>query len=500
MQLLNRTSLSPSDKLDLLLKTITCQAHGAITSLANEFSISRKAVYTARDAILKAFNELSSNNNEPEYITCVGVDKSQLRRIIVALSITFANSIRAIQEQIPIIYPGCSVSFGYIQGVIVEAQEQAALFNKTVPLSEINSIAVDEMFSQGDPVLAGIDLDSGYLFSLSHETSRDGATWARVLGAAKQQELSPKHVVKDGAKGIAKGVELTFDAIEQRDDAFHAVYLAGKSRLKLENRAYRYIAAEADAQKKYYKSSPENKRSLAKSLDWAKKKCVNAIEKYTLALKAVQYIRMAFCSVNFKTGELITADMAKALLTQAVAMLRETQYRDCMRVALYLENRIKGLTLATSATYQHLSALKSHYSDEAISLTCRLIERKRKLKKMSPWKRKQVGKEIVGAYYLLCNELDEDGVNELMAIIAGLFQTRHMASSAIEGFNATLRSYLYVRKGVNQGFLELFKAWHNLRNRRGGRHQGTSAYERLTGKTVTDWLSLLGFPPTKTSH
>ena len=133
MQLLNRTSLSPSDKLDLLLKTVTCQAHGAITSLANEFSISRKAVYTARDAILKAFNELSSNNNEPEYITCVGVDKSQLRRIIVALSITSANSIRAIQEQIPIIYPGCSVSFGYIQGVIVEAKNKRHSSTKPSP-------------------------------------------------------------------------------------------------------------------------------------------------------------------------------------------------------------------------------------------------------------------------------------------------------------------------------------------------------------------------------
>jgi hypothetical protein len=498
--MLYQTKLSPSDKLDLLLKTAACQAYGAITSLANEFAISRKAVYTVRDVILKAFNELSSDKDEPEYINYVGVDKSQLRRTIVALSITSPNSIRAIQEQIPIIYPGCSVSFGYIQGVIVEAQEQAALFNKTVPLANIEDIAVDEMFSQGDPVLAGIDLDSGYLFSLSHETSRDGVTWARVLKEAKQQGMEPKHVVKDGAKGIAKGVELTFDVIEQRDDAFHAIYLAGKSRLKLEHKAYRHIAYEADAQKKYLKASPENKRSLAKSLDWAKKKCAAAIDLYTLAAQAVQQIRMAFCSVNFNTGELITADMAQQLLTRAVAKLRETQYRDCIHVALYLENRIKGLTLATSATYQHLSALKSHYSEEAISLTCRIIERKRKLKKMSPWKREQVSKEIVGAYYLLCRDLDEDGVNEIMATIERLFQTRHMASSAIEGFNATLRSYLYVRKGVNQGFLELFKAWHNLRTRRWGRHQGTSAYELLTGKPVRDWLSLIGFPPAKIIH
>jgi hypothetical protein len=72
-----------------------------------------------------------------------------------------------------------------------------------------------------------------------------------------------------------------------------------------------------------------------------------------------------------------------------------------------------------------------------------------------------------------------------------------MASSAIEGFNATLRPYLYARKGVNQGFLELFKAWYNLRDRRNGLRKGISAYESLTGTIVNDWLTLIGFPPSK---
>jgi hypothetical protein len=335
---------------------------------------------------------------------------------------------------------------------------------------------------------------------LSHEQCRDGATWARVLGEAREQGLEPAHVVKDGAKGIAKGFEMTFNDIEQRDDAFHAVYLAGKSRLKLERKAYRSIEHEAHAEKKYRKASPDNKRSRAKSLVWAKKKCADAIERFTLAEQAVQKVRMAFCSVDFKTGELVTPIIAQQLFTQAIALLRKTEYRDCVSVVLYLENRIKGLTLATSATYQHLSALETNYSEAAISLACRIIERKRKLKKMNQWKRNQVTKEMAGAYYLLCRDLDEVVVDEIITKVERLLQTRHMASSAIEGFNATLRSYLYVRKGVNQGFLELFKAWHNLRERRWGRHQGTSAYELLTGNAVTDWLSLLGFPPSKITH
>jgi hypothetical protein len=149
-----------------------------------------------------------------------------------------------IEAQISLLYPGCKVSYGYIQGVIVEVQINAEKFNLGVSLSNIHSVALDEMFSQGEPVLAGIDLDSGFLFLLSHESSRDGETWARVLNEAKSQQMQPAHVVKDGAKGMAKGVEAVFDNIELRDDVFHAIYLAGKAKLLLEHRAYRRISSE----------------------------------------------------------------------------------------------------------------------------------------------------------------------------------------------------------------------------------------------------------------
>ena len=76
---------------------------------------------------------------------------------------------------------------------------------------------------------------------------------------------------------------------------------------------------------------------------------------------------------------------------------------------------------------------------------------------------------------------------------------RRCCIGAIEGFKAALRPYLYLYlylyKGVTQGFLDLFRAWFNLRTRRWERHKGTSAHESLTGQRVCDWLTLLGYPP-----
>jgi len=90
--------------------------------------------------------------------------------------------------------------------------------------------------------------------------------------------------------------------------------------------------------------------------------------------------------------------------------------------------------------------------------------------------------------------------DRLLGIVDLIAQQRHRASSAIEGFNAALRPFLYVHKGVTQGFLELFRARHNFKTRRWGRHKGTSAHEKLTGDRIDDWLTALGYPPSQTLH
>ena len=108
-----------------------------------------------------------------------------------------------------------------------------------------------------------------------------------------------------------------------------------------------------------------------------------------------------------------------------------------------------------------------------------------------------LSRHLLGAYAVVQDRLGLESVALLDAVEAVLHQ-RHRASSAIEGFNAALRPYLYVHKGVTQGFLDLFRAWFNLRTRRWGRHKGTSAHQSLTGRRVGDWLTLLGYPPSPT--
>lgn len=90
--------------------------------------------------------------------------------------------------------------------------------------------------------------------------------------------------------------------------------------------------------------------------------------------------------------------------------------------------------------------------------------------------------------------------DRILGLVDVIAQKRHRASSAVEGFNAALRPFLYVHKGVTQGFLELFRARHNFKTRRWGKHKGTSAHEKLTGERLEDWLTALGYPPSQQAN
>ena len=215
---LARTDLTTSQKVTLsALAHVGKGQYGAITQLARDFQLSRPTIYTtateAEDVLARHFEKPESRFGEVPVI----VDETQLRRTIVGLRCVGPNSIRVIEDLLPIIYPGVRVSYGKIQQICIEAESSAAELNAQADLSGITAGALDEMFSQGDPVLAGVDLDTGYLFALALRESRTAADWAEVLRSGKDQGLSLEVAVKDAAQGIAAAVRQVFPEAEQRD-------------------------------------------------------------------------------------------------------------------------------------------------------------------------------------------------------------------------------------------------------------------------------------------
>ena len=177
-----------------------------------------------------------------------------------------------------------------------------------------------------------------------------------------------------------------------------------------------------------------------------------------------------------KTGELHRPEHVQALIEQAARRIESLGVGECAKLAKYLRNRAPGLALAQKSVLPRLEALAEPWSAQAVSLACICWYLVRALHK-----RHCARPGIVRCLVISlgstghCTTSSAPRAHRCLEAVEAVLHQRHRASSAIEGFNATLRPYLYVHKGATQGFLDLFRAWFNLRTRRWGRHKGTSA-------------------------
>ena len=303
----------------------------------------------------------------------VRVDDAQLRRAVVALRVLAPNALRPIEDLVPLLYPGVKVSYGTIQQMLVEAEGRAARFNAQVSLAGVEAGALDEMFSQGEPVLAGVDLDSGYLFGLSLSATRDGEAWAELLREGQCQGLELSVVVKDAARGIAAGVSEVCPHAEQRDDCFHVLYEMHKVRRRLERRAYGAIerASEALGRLGKIRACDKARRRKAKhALSRARCECAEAIGRFEAFEAAVDTLRGALECVDIDTGELHRPEHVQALIEGVAQRIESLGVGECAKLAKYLRNRAPGLVLAQKSVLPRLEALAEPWSAQAVSLAC----------------------------------------------------------------------------------------------------------------------------------
>ena len=373
MTVLQRTDLTTSQKIQCAAAAVAGQhAHGSKTALSETYEISRPTVYAgaAAESVLRSHFEAPLLQGAA---VDVRVDDAQLRRAVVALRVLAPNAIRPIEDLVPLLYPGVKVSYGTIQHMLVEAEARAARFNAQVSLGGVEAGALDEMFSQGEPVLAGVDLDSGYLFGLSLSATRDGEAWAELLREGQCQGLELSVVVKDAARGIAAGVSEVFPHAEQRDDCFHVLYEMNKVRRRLERRAYAAIEREGEALGRLGKIRAHDKvrrRKAKRELSSARRECAEAIERFDEFEAAMDTLRGALECVDIKTGELHRPEHVQALIEGVARRIESLGVGECAKLAKYLRNRAPGLALAQKSVLPRLEALAEPWSAQAVSLGC----------------------------------------------------------------------------------------------------------------------------------
>ncbi len=161
------------------------------------------------------------------------------------------------------------------------------------------------------------------------------------------------------------------------------------------------------------------------------------------------------------------------MFKQAAQAITAIDDANCRKLARYLRNRAPGLSLATADLNLRLTELYTMYPARAVVLACMIWRLVGELQAgRTPWQHTERRRQLLAAFAQL-RTLVTSETDGLLEAVKLRLDKRHRASSAIEGFNAALRPYLYIHKGCTQGFLELFRAYYNLRTRRWGPRKGT---------------------------
>ena len=158
-----------------------------------------------------------------EIIGFLIVTKGFIKRCVLALLFYCRAPVEGIVTFFDLVI-GHHVSKGGVYNITAEATQRAKEFDRSVSLSGINTIAVDEIFQGDAPVLTTVDLDTRFVVMMDPTDDRSGDTWKEHLDGWKENGLSPHHVVGDGGTGLSKGVKASFgDGINLQGDVFHAI-------------------------------------------------------------------------------------------------------------------------------------------------------------------------------------------------------------------------------------------------------------------------------------
>ena len=204
-------------------------------------------------------------------------------------------------------------------------------------------------------------------------------------------------------------------------------------------------------------------RALASQFDWT----TGAVRKPETVQAALHDLAAAF------------APLAEGVQAQALVSL--------------LQQQADALTTVLPLLAQALTPLASTWGEEATRVVCRLWQALQEYACPAwlPAQRQQLEQAITDSLAWASAHLG-DRLSTLQHLVAAILAQWPRTSSSIECLNSLLRPYLEGRKQVSQGFLELFRFYHNTHRFVRGKRAGASPLELAGGLHIPDPLAFLG--------
>ena len=372
---------------------------------------------------------------------------------------------------------GSHVSKGKIEKIRKEARKNAMEYEQTIPLDHIKYVAIDEIFQGEQPILTGIDLQSGYAFALEPAEDRSGSSWEKSLSEKKSRGLQPKTIVSDGGSGLRSGAESVFPGHARQLDVFHSLRDMGQKVKKQERFVMLQLKRTCDLERKINARRYTGKEFLEYS--WRR----DAIDKELKTYDALEILYDWLQEYLQFTGYGYTASVKICtwILDEMSILYPEDpkfqsflkQFRMRLPYLLqFLRKLQEEMELAASFFHVESHAFQLMYRQQTFPSNT----------KEFTW----IDKHI--------RHIFRDRLSEARAALADIQQECFRASSMVENLNSRIRSFVEEKRRVFPEDFSMIRFFLNtmkpFRSRKYER-KGKSALERLLGRECPDFLDIV---------
>lgn len=477
--------LTSQQRLDLALGTLRHER--SVSGLAAEAGVSRKFLYAQKERAMAGLTEAFSPEALPEdFLGWMPITKGWLRRATLSAAIHCHGSERGISQHLKAITRrDLPISAPTVHNILHQAAATAKTLNEQQALGMIREGAHDEIFSQGVPVLVGVEPRSSFVYLMEPAPGRGEVDWWVALTEKhERQGLNLTTSISDAARGLLSGVKQAFPQIDLRGDVLHAQMELSELLSYLENRAYGRLRQQDQEERRMERAKTRQKgQGRSKRLALARSRARHAVllhdEMATLIRWLVELLQPI--GPDFPTRQelydwLVREMEARAGLSHRIGPL--VGYLKHQRDALLAFVRALGLQLdQVAATLQvQRSLVEAVYQQFALDSEDPRFE----------------------AIERLLHEQLPGRVAAIEEAVEQVLEESLRASSAVENINSILRTYFFLRRSIGPEFLHLLQFYLNHRRFQRSEHPervGKSPRELLTGQLHHDWLTMLACAP-----
>ncbi len=485
-----RKSLSVTERRTIAVKMLDPERpRGTPGQLAEQYNLSRQMTYYLADRAERALDAALTPRSGPEpQDTVITVTPARLRR-----AVTLAALVGVSQRDTQLLLAevlDTQRSTGYVAQVLAQAEHLAAARNGELQLPLAGLLAADELFLHAQPILGVVQPASLFIADLRLTAHRDGTTW----GCTFLDLPEVAGVISDAGAGLAAGGTLAAVPC-QVGDWFHPLLQAAYIEAQYERQAYAALA-KVYAREEQLAQTTTTKRWENHWQQYLREDAVaaQAIERYDQWRLLRWQLRALAGQFDWDTGavrqpETVQAHLlllADRLAPWAVGTLAQALVR-------LLRTQAAALTVGLPQLAQALQPLAQAWGAEAVRVVCRLSQalHEAACPAWLPAQRRHLEQAITESLAWASAYLGPH-LATLQRLLAAILAYWPRTSSAIECLNSLLRPYLNGRKQVDQGFLDLFRFYHNTHCFVRGKRAGATPLELAGGPAIPDPLAFLG--------